>query len=103
MLIGSVAITFGQRTESLDEWERGLAYLLETDGSRLLAEALAAEVKAVLADETGLVGAEAAARQGTVSTMRTRHCLGPPIPVLPSFALPHSNQLSAFCLSTYPP
>lgn len=35
-------------------------YLVETDGASLLAEALTAEVKAVLADETGLVRAEAA-------------------------------------------
>jgi hypothetical protein len=32
----------------------------ETDGSRLFTEALSAQVKAVLADETGLVGAETA-------------------------------------------
>ena len=36
------------------------AHLLETDGGSLLAEALTAEVKAVLADETGLVRADAA-------------------------------------------
>ena len=36
------------------------AHLLETDGGSLLAEALTTEVKAVLADETSLVGAEAA-------------------------------------------
>ena len=35
-------------------------YLDETDGSRLFTEALTAEVKTVLADETGLVRAEAA-------------------------------------------
>jgi len=32
----------------------------ESDGCRLFAEALAAEVEAVFADETGLVGAESA-------------------------------------------
>ena len=46
-------------------------HLLETDGSSLLAEALAAEVKAVLADETGLVGAEAAVgSRGSVRVSR---------------------------------
>lgn len=36
-------------------------HLEETDGRRLLAEALTAQVKTVLANETGLVSAEAAA------------------------------------------
>ena len=40
------------------------AHLLETDGGSLLAEALTAEVEAVLADETGLVRAEAAVEEG---------------------------------------
>lgn len=37
-----------------------VTHLDETDGSRLLTEALAAEVESVLADETSLVSAEAA-------------------------------------------
>ena len=36
------------------------AHLLETNGGSLLAEALTAEVKTVLADETGLVCADSA-------------------------------------------
>ena len=58
----------------------GGAHLLETDGSSLLAEALTAEVKAVLADETGLVRAEAAV-ETSVST--------PPqaiSPIIPQFS-----------------
>lgn len=39
-------------------------HLGETDLSALLAEALTAEVKSVLADETGLVGADTAVLQG---------------------------------------
>ena len=53
----------------------GWAHLLETDGSSLLAEALAAEVKAVLADETSLVGAEAA--------VGTHYQHSPPISLAP--------------------
>ena len=39
-------------------------HLVEADGGRLLAEALTAEVEAVLADETGLVRAETAVENG---------------------------------------
>ena len=46
-------------------------YLLETNSSRLLTEALTAEVKAVLADDTRLVGAEAAGRQELVHLFST--------------------------------
>ena len=53
----------------------GWAHLLETDGSSLLAEALTAEVKAVLADETSLVGAEAA--------VGTHYQHSPPISLAP--------------------
>jgi hypothetical protein len=38
----------------------GQTYLDESDGGRLFAEALAAEVETVFADETSLVGAETA-------------------------------------------
>lgn len=54
-------------------YERGVlkrrrkeTHLDETDGGRLFAEALTAEVKAVFADETGLVRAEAAGRGACV-------------------------------------
>lgn len=40
-------------------------YLLEANGIGLLAEALTAEVKTVLADETGLVGAVTAVKSDT--------------------------------------
>ena len=43
-----------------DAGNGGEAHLLETDGSSLLAEALTAKVKAVLADKTSLVGTETA-------------------------------------------
>ena len=39
---------------------KGLTNLAETDGGGLFTETLAAEVKTVFADETSLVGAEAA-------------------------------------------
>ena len=54
----------------------GGAHLLETDGSSLLAEALTAEVKAVLADETGLVSAETAEKKAT--TFSAVHVVSPP-------------------------
>ena len=48
-------------------------YLLEANSVGLLAEALTAEVKAVLADETSLVGAVAAAKgRGTSALCRAR-------------------------------
>ena len=67
------------------------AHLLETDGGSLLAEALTAEVKAVLADETSLVGAEAAAKRG-----RSAYTPRPARPS-PSFQLPSSKTLSGRC------
>ncbi len=44
------------------DWVGGanITHLDETNGSRLFAEALSAEVKTVLADETSLVGTETA-------------------------------------------
>ena len=45
---------------SLRKSSQELSYLGKTDGSRLLAETLAAEIEAVLADETSLMSAEAA-------------------------------------------
>ena len=79
-------------------------HLVETDGGRLLAEALTAEVKAVLADETGLVGAEAAVGgRGTVSTVRTRRCLGPQFPSFSPSLFLILNPFFAFFLPTYPP
>lgn len=42
--------------------ESCLSYLFETDVGRLLAEALPAEVKTVFADQTPLMGAQAAVR-----------------------------------------
>ena len=63
--------------------ETGAAYLGETDGGSLLTEALTAEVKAVLADETSLVGAEAAV--GTHYQHSPPISLAPPsIPLLSS-------------------
>lgn len=41
-------------------YTEGTTYLEETDSNRLLTEALTAEVKTVLADDTGLVSAETA-------------------------------------------
>ena len=58
----------------------GWAHLLETDGSSLLAEALTAEVKAVLADETSLVRAEAAV--GTSVSTHPRAIS----PIIPQFS-----------------
>lgn len=45
----------------------GTTHLLETNSIGLLAEALTAEVKTVLADETGLVGAVTAAQVVRIS------------------------------------
>lgn len=42
--------------------ESCLSYLFETDVGRLLAEALPTEVKTVFADQTPLMGAQAAVR-----------------------------------------
>lgn len=42
------------------EYKKQMAHLDEPDGCRLLAEALSAKVKSVLADETSLVGAQTA-------------------------------------------
>ena len=55
----------------------GWAHLLETDGSSLLAEALTAEVKTVLADETGLVSAETAEKKAT--TFSAVHVVSAPL------------------------
>ena len=55
--------------------ETGVAYLGKTDSGSLLTEALTAEVKAVLADETSLVGAEAA--------VGTHYQHSPPISLVP--------------------
>ena len=58
----------------------GRAHLLETYGSSLLAEALTAEVKAVLADETGLVRAETAVRHPvSACVLRLITCSNPPL------------------------
>ena len=57
-----------------------MPYLDETDVGALLAEALTADVEAVLADETSRVGADAAV-QKFVSTMPLRYsilCLNSP-------------------------
>ena len=51
-------------------------YLDETDGSRLFTEALTAEVKTVLADETSLVSAETAEKKAT--TFSAVHEVSPP-------------------------
>lgn len=51
--------------------EREETHLEETDGRGLLTEALTAEVEAVLADETSLVGAEAAVKQDTEPPLTT--------------------------------
>ena len=51
-------------------------YLDETDSSRLFTEALTAEVKTVLADETGLVSAETAEKKAT--TFSAVHEVSPP-------------------------
>ena len=50
----------GRRTQEHGIW----THLHETDGSRLLTEALTTEVKAVLADETSLVRAQTAEKLG---------------------------------------
>lgn len=49
---------------SSPSWREGRrnTHLDEADGGRLFAEALTAKVESVLADETGLVGAEAAGK-----------------------------------------
>lgn len=45
----------------------GIAYLLETNVGGLLTEALTADVQAVLADETGLVGADTAVKKSMLA------------------------------------
>ena len=57
----------------------GFPYLDETNVGALLAEALTADVEAVLADETGRVGADAAV-QIPVSTHPFRYSILCPIP-----------------------
>lgn len=53
-------------------------YLDETNVGALLTEALTADVEAVLADETGLVGADAAVHE-TVSTLPFRYSILSPV------------------------
>ena len=73
------------------------AYLGEADGGSLLTEALTAEVKAVLADETSLVGAEAAAErtQAGQRTSFTSVLAAHPPPLAPSctLKLPTSSNI----------
>ena len=83
-------------------------HLLETDGSRLLAEALTAEVKAVLADETSLVGAEAAAERTQAGQRTSFTSVLPthPPPLTPSFTLnllTSSNNYPAMFEEGYSP
>ena len=62
------------------EWEwddesRGLANLCETNGSRLFAETLTAQVKAVFPDETSLMGTQTAEKAGKKSASEKGHRL----------------------------
>lgn len=55
-----------------DERRFASPVLYKADGSRLFAEALAAQVETILADETGLVSAEAALAGSLAILARTR-------------------------------
>ena len=95
-LTGSTGKATMRTTLDVRRGER--AYLLETDGGSLLAEALTAEVKAVLADETSLVGAEAAAKRGR-SAYAPRLARPSPTSILRSIArllLPLSHSRTAY-------
>ena len=73
-------------------------HLGEADRLRFLAEALTAEVEAVLADETSLVGAEAAAKRGR-SAYAPRLARPSPTSILRSIArllLPLSHSRTAY-------
>ena len=95
-LTGSTGKATMRTTLDVRRGER--AHLLETDGGSLLAEALTAEVKAVLADETSLVGAEAAAKRGR-SAYAPRLARPSPTSILRSIArllLPLSHSRTAY-------
>ena len=57
-------------------WRVRRTHLEETDSGSFLTEALTAEVKTVLADETGLVSAETAEKKAT--TFSAVHEVSPP-------------------------
>ena len=73
-----------------------LMYLDESDVGGLLAKALTADVKTVLADETGLVGADAAVRSVSsyvLPRVRAQIPYNPPPRLSRSVSLPHVPSL----------
>ena len=64
-LIGSTVED--RRRSSFHKSPQEFSHLGETDSSRLFTETLTAEIEAVLADETSLMGAEAAGLTGPLA------------------------------------
>lgn len=70
----------------------GILYLDEANVLRLLAEALTADVKAVLPDKTGLVCADTAVAEGVSSAVRPLSCQHLPL-AMPSHHTPSLREL----------
>lgn len=77
-------------------------YLGEADVVRLLAEALTADVQAILADETGLVCADTAADMSAHATPRTSHLPPSPSRSRPARDIPSSCSLAVAAWARVP-